>query len=148
MRPGITLLAGILLGCTSPSTDPAEIVAGSESRVEVRSGDTFTLAPGQRAMVRGAGLEIRFIEVAADSRCPLDVTCIWEGDAEVTVETAQGSVERSFVLHTAGAPTSSRPAELDGYTLELVGLEPLPRSDEAIPQASYRATLRVLESPG
>src|SRR5262249_58503750 len=54
-------------GVTSPS--PGKVVGN------------VTLAIGQEAPVEGTGLRILFRAVSDDSRCPADVTCVWEGDA-------------------------------------------------------------------
>ena len=41
--------------------------------------DSFSLAIGQSASIDGEGLGIKFVDISADSRCPLEVLCIWQG---------------------------------------------------------------------
>lgn len=143
------LLMGFLLSCTSPSAAPSvDEESPEKSRVQVREAESFTLAPGEEAEFPAADLRIRFLGVATDSRCPVDVECVWEGDAEVVLETIQGTTGRSWVLHTAGSPWGSRRVELEGWELALVGLEPSPRSDRAIERERYRAVLRLEENAG
>ena len=98
------------------------------------------LAPGET--VRFGALTVTFKEVAGDSRCPVDVTCVWEGDAVARVELSQpqGAVE-THELHT----TKPRSVTYDRYTVELVSLDPAPRSTATIPPSSYRLAVRVTQ---
>jgi len=72
----------------------------------------------------------------------VDVTCIWEGDAKVSVEVITPSPRAQHELHTAAR--ESREAEHGPYRITLVKLEPAPRSTATISQADYRATLVVV----
>jgi hypothetical protein len=96
------------------------------------------LAPGQTAQV--GPLRITFTAVSSDSRCPVDVVCVWEGDAvaELTVSQPTGAVE-TRELHTS----NPRPATYGGFQIELVRLDPVPRSTQPIPPGSYRLVVRV-----
>jgi len=53
--------------------------ADTSNRVEVSLGQEFSLSVKQRAFIKGENLEIKFEEVIEDSRCPWEVTCVWEG---------------------------------------------------------------------
>ena len=79
-----------------------------------------------------------------DSRCPVDVTCVWEGNARLVMTGVVAGEERPFELNTAYNPVAGpREATVDGYLIELTGLDPHPRVGQSIPPARYRATLRV-----
>ena len=107
-------------------------------------GEDFELAPRQQAVVGTTGLRLDFEQVAADSRCPVDVVCVWEGDAEVVVRASQPSRESALLrLHTSGSSGASE-ARYGDFTVRLVALAPAPRSDRPIDGASYRLTLRVV----
>jgi hypothetical protein len=99
------------------------------------------LAPGESARVDG--LTIAFEGVSADSRCPTDVTCIWEGDAVVVVRASEPSRDASALeLHTAGR--FPREATYGRYTVRLTALTPQPRESAPVPAEQYRATLQVV----
>jgi len=70
----------------------------------------FPLAIGQKAVVAGENLEIKFVEVMEDSRCPTGATCIWAGRVSVKIEftDADGSYEMVLV----------QPGLSDGYAVE------------------------------
>ena len=105
--------------------------------------EEFTLAPGQTAAVTGTPLQLTFERVRDDSRCPTDVTCIWEGDATVVLKVKDGTDETSQDLHTNEGGERSRKAPAGDYTISLVKLDPAPRSTQPIEAGAYRATLRV-----
>ena len=101
-------------------------------------GTEFVLAPGQASRVDG--LEVRFEAVKDDSRCPVDVTCVWAGDATAVVNARRGGTARDLELHASGTP---REVTYEGFQITLVKLEPARRSTRDIPPADYRATLSV-----
>lgn len=122
----------LLASCaTSPSAPRAVSLA-----------ERFTLAPGQTAEVEGTGLRVTFESVSADSRCPADVTCVWEGDAVVMVSVqATGSARLQHELHTSGRyPTE---ADAGDYRVRLVEVAPAPRSGASPAPGDYRVTLLV-----
>ena len=104
-------------------------------------GREFTLAVGQSAVV-GDGVRLTLKSVTDDSRCPVDVTCVWEGDAKVSVEVITPSPRAQHELHTTGR--ESHEAKHGAYRVTLVKLEPAPRSTVTISSSDYRATLVVV----
>jgi len=104
-------------------------------------GREFTLAVGQSAVV-GDGVRLTLKSVTDDSRCPVDVTCVWEGDAKVSVELITPSPRAEHELHTTGR--ESHEAKHGAYRVTLVKLEPAPRSTVTISSSDYRATLVVV----
>ncbi len=134
MSSAFPSLAALLL-LASCSTSPSAPRA-------VSLAERFTLAPGQAAEVEGTGVRVTFQGVNADSRCPADVTCVWEGDAVVVVSVRSAAAEAvRHELHTAGR----YPSELEAgdYRLRLVDLAPALRATASPAPGDYRATLLV-----
>src|SRR5688500_12293320 len=130
MRSLRYLLVATLLatGCKSSedvlSSDPAEASVISDV------GQTFDLPAGQTARVGSGGLLVGFRGVAADSRCPVNVTCVWAGDAELRIQVTIGRMAwTSLALHTGVEPRSARFRE---HTITVVGLKPEPRANESL----------------
>ena len=117
----------------------AVFVVACSSSTEPRLGTEFTLRVGDRATVADIGVWVRFVEVAGDSRCPLNAFCVWAGDAEVVVETAHlGGQPRLDTLHTA---LQSQLLQFGDFELRLIRLEPYPEAPDTIPADAYAATL-------
>lgn len=122
-------LAALATACDSPANPDA-----------VPLGREFELAPG--ASAQALGLRVTFEGVASDSRCPIDVTCVWEGDALVSLSLGvKGDASVRADLHTGGG--LAREAEHAGYRVRLATLLPAPRSDVPIAPSDYRARLVV-----
>ncbi|HXV91623.1 MAG TPA: hypothetical protein VD707_09670 [Gemmatimonadales bacterium] len=107
----------------------------------------FTLRVGQAAVLDEPAVVITFTAVTHDSRCPVDVVCIWSGDGVVrlTLHVGPPGGEGPDVvadLHTNLEPRSTPWGPY--YELRLLGLEPEPRMDPP-PTEPYRATL-VMET--
>jgi len=134
---GVVVLAAACASSsdTPLSTDPTE--AAGTSQV----GQTFELRPGQTARVGSEGLLVGFRGVASDSRCAVDVQCVWAGDAEARIPVTVGRADwTSLALHTGLEPKT---AAFRNYKITLVELKPAPRSTSRIDNSSYVATLRV-----
>jgi hypothetical protein len=114
---------------------------GTPSSEKIPLGREFTLAVGQSAVV-DADVRLTLKNVSDDSRCPVDVTCVWEGDAKVAVEVLTPTPREEHELHTSGR--DSHEAKHGAYRITLVKLEPAPRSTATISQGDYRATLVVV----
>ena len=97
------------------------------------------LAPGQTAEF-SRGLSVRFVSVIGDSRCPIDVICVWGGDAIVRVHIAAGTGRGDRDLHTG----DMQPVTFDDIEVRLVELTPYPFSGRETPRSDYRAALRVI----
>jgi hypothetical protein len=127
------MMAACLAACGNGTT--------TASTMTVPLGREFTLRVGETATVDGAALRVSVDKVAEDSRCPVDVQCVWEGDAIVSVAIADAAAPRSYQLHTSGR--YEREATHGAYQVTLVRLDPAPRSTVPLSSADYRATLLV-----
>ena len=104
----------------------------------------FDLKTGETARLEESDLVVRFEAVTSDSRCPVDVTCVWEGDATIRVSLARPPREKeSHELHTAG-PRRAAYGELE---VQVSDLRPQPRSTAAVPPGDYRLSLVVRRVP-
>jgi hypothetical protein len=132
------VVAAVLTAACS-TTDPEPIEPSADQNaadVQAALGQTFTLKVGQQARIAGADVTVLFKAVPSDSRCPVDVQCVWAGNARVQL--AAGGQELG--LNTGEDPRSAR---LNGHTIELTKLEPDPHSETQIPPANYVATFVV-----
>jgi hypothetical protein len=108
-------------------------------------GEPFDLAVGQSIVVGNQGLRVGFTGIASDSRCPLDVVCVWEGDAAAQIWAEKPSQQRDdFQLHTN--PQFQRAATYAGYWVSLLAVAPYPEIDLEIDPNDYVVTVVVTDA--
>jgi hypothetical protein len=135
--------AVLLTACAAGLPDQREPAQRS-----VRPAEEFTLEVGGAVWLEGTSFLLIFAAVSEDSRCPRDVSCIWEGNARVafTVREAvpgkkRGTlyevVDTNLDLNTSGR-FEQRRKFLDGY-IELRKLDPQPPIEDP---KRYVATMK------
>lgn len=136
--------AVVVAGCGASLTDtgvtPDPNPAVSELTRAV--GDTVALEIGESVTFEPAGTEVTFLRLVGDSRCPIGVTCVWEGDAEVEVRVITEAGQSTVRLHTTLDPRS---VAVGDFVLELVDVLPHPTDD---PQADPAMPSIVLSLQG
>src|SRR6185295_19805329 len=65
-------MLSVAAGCAS--VDPA---------IVDEPGTEFSLPVGKTAALNGSGTRITFRQVTTDSRCPVDVQCVWAVEAKI-----------------------------------------------------------------
>lgn len=104
-------------------------------------GARFTLGPDAPVRLDDDRLTLRLLEVPSDSRCPVDVTCVWAGEATVVLTATVANADTRLELHS---PANATPdVSVGGYQVRLLALRPEPRSKEPIAQSEYRVDLIV-----
>jgi len=125
MRP-FPLLPAALLGAVVAVTSGC----ASGGTRGATPGAPFELAPGESVSLPDEAT-LRYVRVAADSRCPPDVQCIRAGDADVVFEfTPVGGASTQVDVNLPEAPS----APMGAWRLQLLSLD----FDDA-----PRATVRV-----
>jgi len=108
----------------------------------VSLGDSFSLAVGQSASIDGEDLAIKFVDVTADSRCPLGVECIWQGEVACLVEITHSGTGREEVLTYPGLTQEPSKAQFGSYQFTF-SVGPYPEAGEEIEKSEYRLNLLV-----
>ena len=130
----------VVAACSSqPSTTEPVVYSQSEA------ADSITIRAGRTILV--GDVRIRFEAVESDSRCATDVVCVWAGDAAANFVVDKTTAESPAVplkLHTYLEP---RNGVAHGVRIELLLLQPYPRSTTAIRPEDYVASIRVVASP-
>ncbi len=102
----------------------------------------FSLGIGQTVSIEGEKkLVIKFKFVLEDSRCPVNVVCVWAGNGKVEFEILDiDGQNKTVILNTEDEP---RTVTIKGHMLKLISLNP-PRIDGvSISPGDYAVTLRV-----
>jgi hypothetical protein len=108
---------------------------------EVSLDEAFTIKIGEQVEIKDINLRVAFVSVEEDSRCPVDVDCVWAGNAKLNVEVKRS--KKKYI--SASLNTTVNPKEIDykGYTIKLLRLSPDRKVNVSPDPASYEATLVV-----
>ncbi len=132
------------ISCLLASFVTILLLVGCAGNAEFRSrlGEEFSLRIGQSVAITGEDLEIRFVEVSEDSRCPKGVTCVWEGRVSTVVEiSADGSSQQLKLIQPGLTEKPSRETHKK-YQLTFK-VEPYPEEGKEIAADEYQLVLIV-----
>jgi hypothetical protein len=102
-------------------------------------GGEFSAALGKP--MRMDGISIEFAKVVEDSRCPKNVTCVWQGAATVALTVLVTTDPRELTLSTT--PDTAASADVEGYHIELLEVAPYPDATVRRASMDYSVKLRV-----
>ncbi len=92
-----------------------------------------------------AVLQVVFLGVPADSRCPATAECVYAGDATVVLGVSLGTGPTvADSLHTNQGPKAVAAGR---YIITLLELTPYPQIPGPIPADQYRARLSISQAP-
>jgi hypothetical protein len=132
----LAILAGASVGCGSPADATGDVSSSVlEAPIELMIGY------GDEVAVNGTVVRLAFGQVLSDSRCPVDVQCVWAGNAEVELGIRAGmGPTMPFRLNTNLIPRS---ADKLGLRITLLELKPVPRAGTAIKPEDYSVRVKV-----
>ena len=115
---------------------------GRPSVIKASPGQEFSLAVSQRAELTGEDLIVTFKDVSEDSRCPKNVTCIWEGRAVCNLTVQKTGVTGELVLTQPGLTLTPATQEYQGYQYSF-RVEPYPEAGKNIAKSDYRLVMNI-----
>ena len=124
------VFAGLLLFVLAAAVLPAYAKRAEEVEVLIH-----------KQVTAKSGMKITFVEMVEDSRCPVDVECVWAGNAKIKVRITKGRKSKVLELNTT-LGNSTLPTYA-GYRFKLKGLTPELRSNVRINRNAYKAMIEV-----
>ena len=114
--------------CPETSSDESGIVSGTKVMVMVKIGKS----------VEALGETIEPLKVLQDSRCPVDVQCIWAGTVQIEVRVVGGMGPGTLTLELG------KPGTTEVNQITLVDVKPAPKSTVDIAESDYIFTFEVI----
>lgn len=106
----------------------------------------FKLRIGQTAKFTNEKLRVTFIRVAEDSRCPINVTCVWAGQITVVLQFAlENQKQVEIKLTQVPGRVHAYAIVFNEYQVELVAVAPQPQHDSPPTKLEYEITLNVFK---
>ncbi len=130
----ILLMILVLAGCSDSTLK-------SDASITSKNPSALKLSESKRFY----GLQVEFMQLIGDSRCPKGIQCSWAGNAQaVFLVTGKDSAE-TVTLNTHGGDKYPQQAYVQGYEITLKGIKPYPAANIKIDPSQYIAQLKVLE---
>jgi len=106
-------------------------------------GKEVSLKIDQTLKIESENLEIKFLRVISDYRCPKEVVCVWAGQVIVMVNVwkAGENLGEFELIDTNGGGLS--PTQVDNYEIFLLKVKPYPEINKTINTKDYRITIKV-----
>jgi hypothetical protein len=135
----IGVMVTIALSPSITFADMKTVPTVNETQFQLRINQTFSL--------ESDGVKIKFLNVTADSRCPSDVTCIWQGETKVLVNIIENNQDRgNFSLTSRAGQQDLAVQVFDEYSINLVKVDPYPLSSKKISLSDYLVTFAISKS--
>jgi hypothetical protein len=135
------IMAAAVWGCAANT--PKKQQTSEKKALPAELDTPFALTFSKTASLEDGKVLIEFADVTEDSRCPVNVTCVWEGQATVALDISrEGKSPRSVALTSRAGHEELAVADIDGYSLRLVKVEP-PKTREKIELDEYIITLTI-----
>ncbi len=115
---------------------------GCTGTTKVSLNSPFTLAPGQTARIESEGMDIRFVDVTGDNRCPAGVECIVAGQVSSAVEITKNNIVNQVTLTDSAGSGASTGQDFQNYQI-LFSVSPSPIAGKTTAKSDYRLTLTV-----
>jgi hypothetical protein len=115
------------------------VLAAAAMPVSAKQAQNVEVLINKEVAARG-GLKIMFVELVEDSRCPVDVDCVWAGNAKIKVRVTKNGKSKVLELNTMGRAAVPSYA---GYRFKLQGLSPELRSNVRINRNAYTASIEI-----
>src|SRR5437879_4848718 len=107
----------------------APAFADVNASAPIIAGTQFQLKVNQTSPLESDGIKVKLLNVTADSRCPSDVTCIWQGEVKISVNIIRNNQDLGdFSLTSRAGQDDLGIQNFDGHLIQLVKVEPYPTS--------------------
>lgn len=113
----------------------------SNQITEAQSGRQIELTVNQEKKIPKSELTIKFVSVVEDSRCPVDADCVWAGNAKVRISIKKAKAAWQTFELNSNLPEKA--VKFAGCKIELINLDPKPRTNIRINRNGYTATFAV-----
>jgi hypothetical protein len=145
MRNSLRSLFCLGVACLAAACSRSRSITEPQVYTQVELADSVKIRVNETVIVEG--IRIRLLGVPSDSRCAIDVVCIWAGDAVASLGVEMNCDCRvapvSLDLHTSLEPKAG---DAFGYRVRLLAITPAPRSLVDINPDAYVAHVRVTKT--
>jgi len=129
-------IAILIAGCALPSDSNGAV----KNELTLRYGESKSLLGEDVRRAPGEDIHVTFEKVLEDSRCPVGVTCVWEGNAKIRLSLLELDILSAGELNS-NVKIDPDSLLLAGYMFRIKSLDPYPVDGVIIDSVNYRVTL-------
>jgi hypothetical protein len=118
------LVASIAFGLCLAACSAAPVPHYDTFDAPVHAGEEFRLAVGEHVQIGDSNLFLWFESVPEDSRCPKNVTCVWEGNARARFRLRDNGHDEYVELNTSSRFEQRRRIAIGALVLRNVDPQP------------------------
>ena len=136
-----TAVMCLMLGMIECSRDAQE-TSSDELAARAVVESTYTLRIGGGQGISELKVMLWFDSLLSDNRCPANIECVWEGNAEVLLALVSDVIGQRFTLNTSSrsGPTSF---VFHDYCFSIDRLLPYPHLDSSYSVDDYILSVRI-----
>ena len=117
------------------------LVFGSVITADAQTDSTIKVRVGKQKKFSRSKVNVKFVSLVEDSRCPEGVNCVWAGNAKIKVFVSRGNGEgETFEMNTN---LGAKGATFGEYAINLTDLTPTPKENVRLNRNSYTATFTI-----
>ena len=120
--------------CTGP-------VESSAQKLSFTLSDSLTIQYQDTLYNANENIWITLDSLVQDSRCPINVTCVWAGNAKMALSFGKDNNKSSFELNSNRQFRND--TTLYGYNIQLIDVKPYPHTDSTYVQKDYSTRLLI-----
>ena len=147
LQPGQSIriwFSGAVRESYPAQVDAAQVMIIDNQNDEIKLGNEFQLAIGQRVELSDTALDIVFKGVTDDSRCPANARCVWQGEVTVDIELIGGDGSHLMTMTQPGLFYDFSRESYAGYEI-LFKVLPYPETERQIKDEEYRLVMKVIQ---
>jgi hypothetical protein len=136
----LTIIAVLMLAACEKDEPAVQLKSG---QLGVQLSDTVAVFIGDTLYFEDNQRWISLNDVPEDSRCPINVNCVWAGNAIADLIYYDGTMQHEFMLHTN--PTYPNDTVIENIYVDLVDVLPYPESGQDMDLNAYEAFIYITD---
>jgi len=112
----------------------------SQAQTSENGNNTITIGINKTAKIPNSKINLEFKNILEDSRCPVDVTCVWEGIAIVDLKASAANETKEFQVATRDfqPKSATKSFSFSGYRFTLTDLKPYPGGKQESESVTFK----------
>jgi hypothetical protein len=122
---------------------PLNVNKTNTNPVHVSLNTSFQVKINQTAIIEPSNINITFLNITEDSRCPEGAVCVWPGQVKALFRLDTPQTRGNLFNLTLNSNETQSEKNITGYSVKLFSIDPYPESSKSTSINGYVATLSI-----